>query len=520
MKTRWLVAFVALFASITLGGGQPASASGSGGPMVLDGMDPACHAVYNEGTENYIAKVLESVYSQSTMPGNNGKIAILGVGASVGGCGSDWDTQLPIFLSTFGTAPEVEFFNTEAEIDTFFSTNIASDPPRVIWIPDDWGRSAAINAKFTTNAELIADFVNSGGGLFANYNTYGWLTALLPGATFNDGGCNGGPDATADGLADFGLTNADVTACWHGSFSGDLGGLKTLAEWEYPTGSESIVAVSIGGGDVSLPSSFTLGISPEVPNAGDDLTITATAQTLDGTPQEGVEVTVTVSSGPDAGQTFTATTDASGIATIVVRTESEGTAVYTATATVNGVAKTVSVTVNWDPPADPPAPDPDPAPAPEPAPAPAPAVLFYADIDPAGGVCTHQGTRHSDAWKVPFLGYLYIPGADECEQEGFTFKHWAHASDPTVSASLPYLLDWNGMVWRYFVASDVNLVAVWEANAPETTVPETTVPETIPPVDVPVQLPVTGSDTGLNVAVALMLAGAVVLYVFPRRKRQ
>jgi len=491
--------------------------------MVLDGMDPVCHAVFGEGTENYIAKVLSSVYAQSTMPGNNGKIAILGVGSSAGGCGSDWATQLPIFLSSFDTAPEVEFFNTEAEIDTFFSTNIASDPPRVIWIPDDWGRSAAINAKFTTNAELIADFVNSGGGLFANYNTYGWLTALLPGATFNDGGCNGGPDATADGLADFGLTNADVTACWHGSFSGDLGGLKTLAEWEYPTGSESIVAVSIGGGDVSLPSSFTLGISPEVPNAGDDLTITATAQTLDGTPQAGVEVTVTVSSGPDAGQTFTATTDASGIATIVVRTESEGTAVYTATATVNGVAKTVSVTVNWDPPA----PDSDPTPAPEPAPAPvpAPAIVFYADIDPAGGVCTHQETQHSDAWKVPFLGYLYIPGADECEQEGFTFKHWAHASDPTVSASLPYLLDWNGMVWRYFVASDVNLVAVWEANAPEVTVPDTTVAPAPAPTPAP-ELPVTGSNT-LNILIATLLiivSGAFLLIprkskiAIPRRK--
>ena len=80
MGKRWLVAFVALFASITLGGGQPASAHpghGGGGPMVLDGMDPVCHAVYGEGTENYIAKVLNSVYAQSTMPGNNGRLPFL-----------------------------------------------------------------------------------------------------------------------------------------------------------------------------------------------------------------------------------------------------------------------------------------------------------------------------------------------------------------------------------------------------------------------------------------------------------
>ncbi len=325
--------------------------SSGGGPIVLDGMDPACHAVYNEGTENYIAKVLKSVYDQSSMPSNSGNIAVLGVGSSVGGCGSNWATQMPIFLDEFTTAPTVQYFNTAAELDTFFSTTITSTPPRAIWIPDDWGRSGTISNKFTTNAEKIADFVNSGGGLFANYGTYGWLTALLPGATFNNGGCNGGPNATADGTSDFGLTNSDVTACWHGYFTGDLGTLKTLAEWRYPDPSTSpLVAVSIGGGEVSLPSSFTLSISPETPNAGEDLIITATAQTLAGVPQEGVVVTVTVSAGPDAGQTFTATTNASGVAVITVRTNTEGTAVYTATATVNGVAKTVSATVSWNPP--------------------------------------------------------------------------------------------------------------------------------------------------------------------------
>lgn len=325
--------------------------SSGGGPIVLDGMDPACHAVYNEGTDRYIAKVLKSVYDQSTMPGNSGKIAILGVGTSVGGCGSTWATQMPRFLANFTTAPAVEYFNTEAQLDAFFSTTITATPPRVLWIPDDWARSSAINSKFTSNAEKIADFVNSGGGLFSSYNPYGWLTALLPSATFNNGGCNGGPNATTDGSTDFGLTNSDVTACWHGYFTGSFGTLKTLAEWRYPNAVTSpFVAVSIGGGEVSLPSSFTLGISPESPNAGEDLVITATAQTLAGVPQSGVVVTVTVSSGPDAGQVLTATTNSSGVATITIRTNTVGTAVYTATATVNGVAKTVSATVSWNPP--------------------------------------------------------------------------------------------------------------------------------------------------------------------------
>lgn len=335
-----------------IGGAEKVSAS-SGGPIVLDGMDPVCHAAAGENTDQYIAKVLKSVYDQSTMPSNNGKIAILGIANpnSAGGCGNNWNTLLSTkFFAQFTSAPSVEFITTSSELDTFFSTGITSAPPRMLWIPDDWSRSSLINGKFTANAEKIADFVNSGGGLFANYNSYGWLTALLPTAEWNDGGCNGGPDATSDGTADFGLTNTMVAACWHGYFTGNVGTLKTLVDYPYPTPTSTRKSVSIGGGSVSLPSSFTLAISPQNPNAGEDLIITATAQTIAGVPQSGVSVTVTVSSGPDAGQVLTAVTDSSGIATITVRTNSTGTAVYTATATVSGVAKTVSATVTWNPP--------------------------------------------------------------------------------------------------------------------------------------------------------------------------
>jgi len=91
-----------------------------------------------------------------------------------------------------------------------------------------------------------------------------------------------GPDATADGTSDFGLTNSIVAACWHGYFTGNVGTLKVLVDYPYPTASSTRKAVSIGGGSVSLPSSFTLAISPATPKAGEDLTITATAQTIAG----------------------------------------------------------------------------------------------------------------------------------------------------------------------------------------------------------------------------------------------
>lgn len=327
--------------------GSVAKASGSGGPIVLDGMDPVCHSG-GEGTWGYIGQVLKKVYDGSTNP-NNGKIAILGANGATNSCGGNWNTLMTTkYLNQFTTQPTFEFYNTSAQITTFFSS-INTSTPRMIWIPDNWGRSSAIESIFTANAEVIADFVNSGGGLFANNGTFGWLTALLPSATFNSGGCNGGPDATADGVSDFGLTNSMTAACWHGYFTGNVGTLKVLVDYPYPTVSSTRKAVSIGGGSVSLPSSFTLAISPTNPSAGTPLTITATAQTISGIPQAGVTVSMTVSSGPDAGQTFTATTNASGIATITVNTSSTGTNVYTATATVNGVVKTVSTTVTWTP---------------------------------------------------------------------------------------------------------------------------------------------------------------------------
>lgn len=328
--------------------GSEARASG-GGPIVLDGMDPVCHSGF-EGTWGYIAQVLKKTHEQASNV-NDGSIAVLGANGASNSCGGNWNTLLTTkYLSEFSTAPTVNFYNSSTDVTNFFA-NINTLKPAVIWIPDNWARSSAVENLFTTNAEVIADFVNSGGGLFANMGSYGWLTALLPSAVYNNGGCNGGPEATADGTADFGLTNTMVAACWHGYFTGNVGTLKVLVDYPYPSVSDTRKAVSIGGGSVSLPSSFTLSISPTNPRAGEDLTITATAQTIAGVPQAGVVVTVTVSSGPDAGQVLTATTDASGIATITVRTASVGTNVYTATATVNGVAKTVSTTVTWDPPA-------------------------------------------------------------------------------------------------------------------------------------------------------------------------
>ena len=506
----------------------PAKASGTGGPIVLDGMDPVCHASGGENTDGYIAKVLKSTYDGSNGP-NDGTIAILGTAnpTSAGGCGGNWDTLLTTkFSAEFSTQPTYVFYSTPAEITSFFDTTISATPPKMIWIPDDWSRSSSVETVFTTNAEKIADFVNSGGGLFSSYGSYGWLTALLPNAVFNNGGCNGGPEATTDGTADFGLTDTIVAACWHGYFTGDVGTLKVLVDYPYPSPADTRKAVSIGGGSVSLPSSFMLAVSPTNPEAGQPLTITATAQTLAGAPQNGVTVSMTVSSGPDAGQTFTATTDASGIATFTINTSSVGSNTYTATATVNGVLKTVSVTTTWSPPSST-APPTTSAPEPEPAPAPAPVPLYRVSLYMGDGFCMINGVSETATVSAVFIGYRYIPGPEECERDGFSMSGWANSSDPTTSANLPLLVDPSDGVRRYFIANDSDLTAMWSAH-PIPEEPETTVPET-PVADAPTTtvhdhsshdhgLPATGTNVRLNLAVGFILAGAVVLFITPRRR--
>ena len=506
----------------------PVAASGTGGPIVLDGMDPVCHAAMGENTDGYIKKVVKSVYDRSNGP-NNGRIAILGAAnlTTAGGCGGNWTTLLGTkFLTEFGTAasgsqPGVDFYTTNAQVTDFFSTTISATPPKMIWIPDDWSRSGAIETIFTTNAEKIADFVNSGGGLFASYGTYGWLTALLPTAVFNNGGCNGGPEATADGTADFGLTNTIVAACWHGYFTGNIGTLKVLVDYPYPTASDTRKAVSIGGGSVSLPSSFTLSASPSSPEAGQPLTITATAQTLAGVPQAGVTVSMTVSAGPDAGQTFTATTNASGIASFTINTSSIGSNTYTATATVNGVLKTVSVTTVWAPPVTTiPAVTTTvavPSISATPATTIAPIVPLYTVLlDMTDGSCLIDGIAQTATVSAAYLGYRYIPGPADCKRDGFSLSGWA-VRGSTESANLPLIVDPNGEVWRYFIAANMDLVAIWsEHEVPETSVPTDSATPTTEhdhSTHEHGDLPTTGSNSDLSLVGFYMILFGISLLI-------
>ena len=98
-----------------------------------------------------------------------------------------------------------------------------------------------------------------------------------------------------------------------------------------------------------------------------------------------------------------------------------------------------------------------------PTPAPAPIVsLHHASLDPNGGTCVTNGIATTTSARTPFLGYSYIPSAEECTRPGFTFQGWAATTKPDTVIPLPLLRGWFDGTWRYFIANSYDLTAVWK----------------------------------------------------------
>ena len=94
---------------------------------------------------------------------------------------------------------------------------------------------------------------------------------------------------------------------------------------------------------------------------------------------------------------------------------------------------------------------------------PAPIVsLHHVNLDPNGGTCVTNGIATTTSVRTPFLGYSYIPGAEECTRPGFTFQGWAATTKPDTVIPLPLLRGWFDGIWRYFIANSYVLTAVWK----------------------------------------------------------
>ena len=94
---------------------------------------------------------------------------------------------------------------------------------------------------------------------------------------------------------------------------------------------------------------MTLAPSPATLTAGESETVQATVLDGNGNPAVGASVTFTINSGPDGGDTFTATTNSSGVATYTFTGTGAGTDNITAVATLSGGGGTATstTTVQW-----------------------------------------------------------------------------------------------------------------------------------------------------------------------------
>lgn len=202
------------------------------GPVILGGDDLNDHGSFN-GTANlqgwlYIQNALSNLVTQSTRPGNSGRIAVLG--ATPGNTSCEAVVRPAQIIGR-----QVDCIDTAAALTTWFA-QLASGAvnPIVIVYPGDnasGGVDSAEEAVLTTNAGALAAYVASGGGLLGHMGPYTWLAALLPGISPNNPCDESNAVLTPAGIAAFPLvTNTDIRSgpC-HGTFSGNLGGLQVLA---------------------------------------------------------------------------------------------------------------------------------------------------------------------------------------------------------------------------------------------------------------------------------------------------
>ncbi len=97
---------------------------------------------------------------------------------------------------------------------------------------------------------------------------------------------------------------------------------------------------------------------------------------------------------------------------------------------------------------------------PPPAPSPPIVPLYRATLDPNGGTCV-DSTARTETWTASFVGYGYLPGPTDCTRSGYAFGGWANKTTPIVARTFPLLTDPSSDTKRYFVAENVDLVAIW-----------------------------------------------------------
>jgi outer membrane protein OmpA-like peptidoglycan-associated protein len=308
-----------------------------GGPVILDGNDPADHV---PAINVYLAGVYASLNAKiATGYINNGKVAVIGT------CKPILEPLMP--TQTF------EEFSSPAAVAALFD-NIGTNNYKIIHIcsdedkvnnTGDWTLAAPVQAELDKWGTAIASHVNRGGGLFSTGHDYNWLHDLFPTLVVTPGGTTTSR-VTTDGNAFLGLaTDTALAAQNHYTFDGNTGTplLPLLSEFSGGLGRK----VAIGGVVVRFPQIAIEG--PSTSNVGTNEIYTLRANTADGLAISSNAFTYTIT-GPTAAATMSGsgTTNAHGEFTFPLTATATGqTRIKVNLALGGGTAAGASVSTTW-----------------------------------------------------------------------------------------------------------------------------------------------------------------------------
>lgn len=307
-----------------------AASPAPGGPVILDGNDPADHTA---SVTQYIRDVYTSLDSNlASGYSHNSTVAVIGTCKAM--------------LDSMTTGETFEQFDTALEVEALFS-GIATNNYKHFHVcsDDDSTLPQAVEDELDKWGSALAFHVNRGGGLFATGHSFNWLGDLFPTVTVTSGG-TGSSYVTADGATFFpNMTeNQLVSAINHYTF-GNLTGTPLLPLLtELTDGGGKLVA--IGGANVRFPQiSFDGPANSEV---GTTETFTLTAADADGNALVATDFSWEITGVTTAAGSGTATTDTNGEYQFTFAGHSVGTTRIAVTMTLSGGGSAGSaITTSW-----------------------------------------------------------------------------------------------------------------------------------------------------------------------------
>lgn len=223
------------------------------GPFIIDGTDADDHGFAIAGANQdgwlYIQKALQNISSSSELTQTQRNVAILGAS------GAALDAAVSA-INAIGNGWTYTSYVGGAGVNNFFTNTAGSS---VLYIASDGvsgGTNNAISTALTANATNINNFLGAGGGLFSMGQSYGWLSALVPGLAVSSLTTGDGQtiNLTPAGNAAFpGLTNAQLsTGPYHYTFT-NTGALPILGIEGSARSQGLAVILGSSGGSITNP---------------------------------------------------------------------------------------------------------------------------------------------------------------------------------------------------------------------------------------------------------------------------